>query len=97
MLDDITPIEGGYCVKRLDDQHCVDVLRMMVNWRVVETERPDDESPHLLISRGYCYFGHGEDAAGNSRTMASAFRAALAAAAVWDGQGDPPGFDKRAF
>lgn len=89
------PIEGGYCVKRLPDGRCIDVLRMAFNWRVVLTAATSE--PHQLLDAGFCYFGHGETPEGVPRTMHSAFLAAMAAARVWDGTGEPPGYDKRAF
>lgn len=89
------PIDGGYCVKRLPDGSCIDVLRMAFNWRVVLTE--PTSSPHQVMRAGFCYFGHGQTAGGVPRTMHSAFLAATAAARVWEGTGEPPGYDKRAF
>jgi hypothetical protein len=88
-----TPIDGGYCVKRLDDGRCVDVMRMAFNWRVVVSAA--DPGPHLVMDHGYCYFGHGHTDDGRPRTMHGAFLAAMAAARVWDGTGDPPGHDKK--
>lgn len=92
-IPDLTPIDGGYCVRRLDDGRCVDVLKMIYNWRLAVTLRPHGR-PHNgyeLIEAAWCYFGHGD-----ARTMRSAYLAAVAAARVWDGTGDPPGADKRA-
>lgn len=91
----MTPIEGGYCVQLLDGHHCVDVLRMAFNWRVVLS--PRSPVPHLIAAHGWCYYGHGYTADGQPRTMASAYLAAVAAAQVWDGTGSPLGFDKQAF
>ena len=79
-------IGDGYCVHRPDSEHCVDVLRMIWNWRVVLTARKDGD-PHLTHERGYCYFG----------LDYPVFLRALKAARAWDGQGDPEGYDKRAF
>jgi hypothetical protein len=95
LLENLTPIEGGYCVRRLDDR-CVHVIRMMYNWRVALTEPVEKESHEIAFySAEWCYFGHGVDAAGRERTMASAFQAAVTAVLAWDGVGDPPGFNKR--
>lgn len=70
---DLTPIDGGYCV---------DVLRMVYNWRLVVTSRPADEPQHghCGIIAGWCYFGHGHSEDGRARTMASAHLAAVTAA-----------------
>jgi hypothetical protein len=97
MLQETTPLKGGngICVKRLDDGHCIDIHFMFTNCRVVLSERYSDDS-HGCYERGYCYFGFGVDANGKARTRESSFLAAMAAANVWDGTGDPPGFDKRA-
>jgi len=92
---DPVPIEGGYCVKRFPDGRCVDVLRMAFNWRLVLSAA--DPGPHLAMDAGWCYFGHGTTPHGIPRRMSSAFLAAMAAANVWDGTGEPPGYDKRAF
>ncbi|WP_148310232.1 hypothetical protein [Nocardia otitidiscaviarum] len=94
-----TPIDGGYCVKRLDDNRCVDVLRMAYNWRIAVTTRPIDEPDHgyCLISAAWCYFGHGYDEHGHPRSMSAAHLAAVAAATAWDGTGEPAGYQKRAL
>lgn len=101
LLADAVEIDGGYCIKRVSDRHCVDVLRMMHNWRVTRTERPAgvDEHGYCGMDRGYCYFGHGHDAAGSPRTMTHAKLRAIAAALAWDGADDtaPEGFDKDVF
>lgn len=85
-MSELEPIRGGYCVKRVDEEHCIDLMRMLFNWRVVLTERRADE-PHLMTAKGYCYFGTGK----------STMLRALFAAKVWDAEGDPEGYDKRAF
>lgn len=87
-------IDGGYCVRRLPDGRCVDVLKMLYNWRVVLTRRDPITDEHEVYERGYCYFGHGEDSSGRPRDMETAFLTAMSAAAVWGGEGDPSGFDK---
>jgi len=97
-MDELTPILGGWCVKRVDETHCVDVLKMLYNYRVVLTShRPTDDSPHMLTEHGFCYFGHGTNNEGTPRTMFTALLAATAAAFAWDGQGEPEGYDKKAF
>ncbi|MEB3023425.1 MULTISPECIES: hypothetical protein [Mycolicibacter] len=93
-------IDGGWCIKILPDKSaCIDVLKMLYNYRIVlAPRRGQDLHVHPeTYSRGYCYFGHGVNAAGQPRSMENAFFAAMAAAAVWDGTGDPPGYDKRAI
>lgn len=84
-------IRGGYHVKTLPDGRCVDVLKMLYNWRLVVSE-----PTHRFVASGWCYFGHGEDSEGRVRTMDSAMLAAMLAAKAWDGRGEPPGYDKRA-
>ncbi|MBB5918920.1 hypothetical protein BJY24_007832 [Nocardia transvalensis] len=94
-----TPIPGGFCVRRLDDDRCVDVLRMLYNWRLVTTYRPTGvaHDGREGVLGAWCYFGHGVDEAGQRRTMRIAYLRAVAAALTWDGSGDPPGFDKNAI
>lgn len=93
----VTPIPGGYCVKILaDGDACVDVLRMLFNWRIVVSPRIFSEV-HTTHLAGFCYFGHGNYDDGTSRSMTSAYVAALGAAWLWDGQGEPLGYDKIAF
>lgn len=75
-------IDGGFHVKALDDQRCVDVMRMLFNWRVVVSDRD-----HQFIEHAWCYFGTGVDT----------FTAAVLAAHAWDGTGSPAGFDKQAY
>ena len=94
----ITPLPdgGGWCVKtRADGAYCIDVLRMMVNYRVVLS--PLSQVPHQTYDHGWCYFGHGHTDAGEPRTMRTAAAAAILAAAAWDGYGEPAGYDKRAI
>lgn len=90
-------IPGGLCVKRLDDnpEWCIDVMRMMFNWRVVVS--PHNGGDHRMHVAGFCYFGHGLDDGGDVRTMDTAYIRALGAAWLWDGTGTPVGFDKQAF
>lgn len=95
---DLTPMPGGFCIKRLDAHRCVDVVEQLYNWRLVVTERPADR-PHdgyETIEQGWCYYGHGETSPGVPRTKRTAFVAAVMAAVQWDGQGPPLGADKRA-
>ncbi|MGN2634650.1 hypothetical protein ACTD5D_00335 [Nocardia takedensis] len=94
----LTPILGGYCVRALDAGRCLDVRRMFYNWQLVLTER-DTARPHNGyedIAAAWCYYGHGTTEDGPPRTMGTALTAAVAAAAVWDGTGRPPGANKRA-
>lgn len=95
---DLPAIDGGWCVKVLPDgSACVDVLKMLFNYRVVISPRSAHGAEHPeSYSRGCCYFGHGHDVEGAPRSMPGAFLAAVAAARVWGGTGDPHGFDKRA-
>lgn len=91
----LAPIDGGYTVKLSEDgRHRIDVLCMMWNWRLVTTP----VAMPMIWDRGWCYYGHGPDGHGRERTMESAFRAAVLAAYVWDGDDgtEPPGYDKRA-
>jgi hypothetical protein len=84
LVENLTPIDGGYRVKLSDDgRHHIDMLRMIFNWRVVTT--PVDMP--LVYDRGWCYFGTGDQS----------FRKALLAALVWDGADDtaPAGYDKQ--
>lgn len=92
-FEEMMPIDGGYHVKVTDDgKYCIDIYRMMYNWRLtiseIDPERPH-ENGHL---HGWCYYGHGA-----GRSMHGAMLAATFAAAEWDGVGEPDGFDKRAF
>lgn len=106
------PVMGGYHVKDLPEGRCIDVMKMMYNWRIVlayrapgswarmdavmdtesETEEVADHDKDIWYEHGYCYFGHGE-----GRSMYSAMLAAMDAAVAWDGEGDPEGFDKKAY
>lgn len=98
VLPEPTPIQGGWCIKVRDDGHyCIDVIKMVFNYRVVLSIVEDGRSRHLMADAGYCYYGHGIDESGKPRTMAAAQLAAIAAATTWDGYGDPAGYDKRAF
>lgn len=85
-------IDGGWHVKDLGGGRCVDVMQMLFNYRVVVSLHG-----HVWMEHGWCYFGHGVDAAGAPRSMATALAAAFLAAAAWDGAGAPPGHDKQAF
>ena len=91
-----TPIPGGYCIKRRDDEHCIDLLKMLVNYRIVRSQRREGDE-HVMITGGWCYFGHGVAADGQPRTMDLALHRAYAAALAWDGHGAPEGFDKEVF
>lgn len=75
-------IEGGYHVKDLPDGKCVDVMRMLFNWRVVRCD-----VRHISYDRGWCYAGTGLETA----------ILAMGAALEWDGGDDtePTGWLKR--
>lgn len=81
-LDDkvweLTPFRGGYHVKDLDDGQCVDVVRMIFNWRVIRAI-----NNHGAYDRGWCYSGTGPE------TLLIACMAAI----DWDGADDTdPGY-----
>lgn len=89
-------IEGGWCIKTSDDgTFCIDVMQMAYNYRVVRSPILPGGVRHMLYDAGYCYFGHGVDSNGKPRTMGTAIHAAIAAAHLWDGTGDPEGYDKK--
>lgn len=92
-----TPIDGGWCIKTLPDgSACIDVLKMFFNYRLVLSRRHPDLKEHpATYLKGYCFFGHGHDDTGAERTMHTALLAAMSAASVWDGTGNPPGYDKK--
>ena len=92
ILASAVKIDGGWHIKELGDGRCVDVMKMLYNYRIVTSPLGRAWNQH-----GWCYFGHGVDSSGAARTMATAKAAAFLAAAVWDGDGDPPGHDKKAF
>ncbi|CPV66805.1 hypothetical protein [Mycobacteroides abscessus] len=87
-------IEGGWCIKALNDQYCIDVRKMLFNYRIVLTHRIGGE--HGGPKHAWCYYGHGVDANGQQRTMQTARLAAILAARAWDGQGAPEGYDRQA-
>ena len=91
IIDGMTPIDGGFHVKDLNDEHCVDVMRLAYDWRVVLGRRG-----HVIYDHGWCYFGHGHDENGHPRSMHTARLRAIAAAIAWDGTGSPDGYDKQA-
>lgn len=91
---EVEEIDGGYRVHQTTDgRYWVDVLVMLRSWRVVLTPV---HTPRC-IDRAWCYFGHGTDEHGIARTMGTALQRALGAAWVYDGDGDPEGFDKTAL
>ena len=90
----LTPITGGYHVKDAGE-HCIDVLMMMYNWRIVLS--PKTPEAHACVDAAFCYFGHGFYPDGQPRDMNQAFLRAVMAAEIWDGHGEPVGYDKRAF
>jgi hypothetical protein len=85
---DLVPIEGGFHVKDLPDGKCVDVLRMIFNWRVVRTDMKLPDGTHASLDRGWCYEGTG----------LHSFLRAVGEAISWDGADDtePAGWIKRA-
>jgi hypothetical protein len=85
----LTPIAGGFHVKDLPNGMCVDVMRMLVNWRVVRTDVRLHNGLHLSIDRGWCYEGTGFET----------FVLAVGEALAWDGADDtePQGWSKRAI
>ncbi|MBM4574874.1 hypothetical protein GS896_25205 [Rhodococcus hoagii] len=94
----IERIDGGWCIKiSPDGTFCIDVVKMMFNYRILKSRIGSDGSKHTLCDAGYCYFGHGVDDSGAPRTMNTAYHAAIAAAIAWNGEGHPPGYDKQAF
>lgn len=93
----LTPIDGGYHVRDSEDGlYCIDIMRMLYNWRIVRSPKNEGISEHRLVDGGWCFYGHGLDDQGKERTMATAQMRAAMVALVWDGQGDPPMFDRRA-
>lgn len=91
LVKNAVPIVGGWHIKDLDDGHCVDVMKMAYNYRLVLSQ-----TGHMLYDHGWCYFGHGEDENGLPRTMSGALLRAMAAAITYDGTGNPDGYDKQA-
>lgn len=89
------PIDGGWCIKTLDDQYCVDVRKMLFNYRIVLTRRTSS-GEHAGHTHAWCYYGHGLDTGGRPRTMQTAYLAAILAAQAWDGVGAPDGYDRQA-
>lgn len=95
MIDELVPnaipIDGGWHIKDLGGGRCVDVMKMLFNYRIVTSG-----NGHVFAEHGWCYFGHGVDD-GKLRTMQTALVAAVLAAAAWNGVGSPDGYDKQAF
>lgn len=81
---ELAPIEGGFHVKPAAVEGlCIDVMRMIFNWRVVRSDHT-----HWFMDRGWCYQGTGR----------ATFLRALGAAIAWDGADNtqPTGWIKRA-
>lgn len=86
---ELAPIDGGFHVKDLPDGKCVDVLRMLFNWRVVRSDARLADGTHMSMDRGWCYQGNGLDT----------FLRAVGEALAWDGADDtePEGWIKAAI
>lgn len=80
----LTPITGGFEVKRTDE-YIVVVMLMLFNWRLI-VMIPDQT---LVYEHGYCYFGTDDEA----------LTRAILAGQAWDDplNTDPIGYDKKAF
>lgn len=98
MTADPYPIDGGYCIKRLDDDHCVDVLRHPGEWRLAVTARGYEVHPHdhgqCAIVTAWSYAGENPET-GEPRNTYDAYLTALAAARGYDGATEPPGHNRR--
>lgn len=92
LVPNAIPIDGGWHIKDLGGGRCVDVMKMLFNYRIVTSG-----NGHVFAEHGWCYFGHGVDDHGKLRTMQTALLAAVLAAAAWNGVGSPDGYDKQAF
>lgn len=92
----LTPIYGGFHIReRADGKACIDVMRMMYNWRLVLAEiEPGRDVHEGGYIHGWCYFGF-ETPEHPGRNMDTALATAVAAALVWDGVGEPVGYDKK--
>ena len=87
----LTPIPQGWCIKRLNDHTCVDMLIMITNLRMVITPHPLNV-PHwacLTYEAGWCY-------PGNTTTHAIRLAGHIL---NWNGDttNPPPGWIKRAL
>jgi len=84
----LRPILGGWCLKRVGPHHCVDLLRMLFNWRIARSPREVGHEHHST-DRAWCYTGTGH----------ATFQTALQHALAWDGADDtaPAGFAKQAY
>lgn len=93
----LTPIPGGYCVRTLDENRCLDVVEEFYSVLLRVTHR-DTGTPHTGYDspgRSWRFYASGHTDAGAERTKRTAFVTALYAAEQWDGgAGDPPHFDK---
>lgn len=80
LLEDRT----GFRVKETET-HYIDVLPMIVNWRVTRSPKDDPTG----YDRAWCFYG----------THFAAMMAAVLGATAWDGADDtaPPGWDKNAM
>lgn len=92
MTADPFPIDAGYCIKRTDDNHCVDLHRHPGEWRVVLTERANEVHPH---DHAKCPIVAAWSYPVVATESYSVYLTALAAARAFDGTGEPPGYHKR--
>jgi len=84
----LKPLRDGWCVKRVSNIACVDVVRMLYNWRLIRSPRRPGQ-PHGFIERAWCY--EGLELETLMRTLGQAF--------AWDGTDDnpPTGWIKQAL
>lgn len=80
----LTPIFGGFHIKRLDEDRCVHVHRMLVNWRLGEWYGACD-SLQSSQTRYWCYQGLGREV----------FLKAVGEGILWEGgEVEPTGWVK---
>lgn len=80
------PIHRGWCVKDLGDGRCIDVRVMLVNYRLMTSfQNETGDHDRYFPGEAFCYFG---------RTPETAIRA-ITAGFLWNGTGEPEGYDKR--
>ncbi len=91
---------GGYCVRRVDDDRCVDLFNETGKWVLALTARPNDVHPHDHATcdrlAAWYYAITYTDRPGESLfndtpgSWHATYQKALAAARTWDGTGEPP-------